>query len=155
MSGAQTSLDPKQMKEWMPNSTYGGHAFGFAADPAKKLSQFDAFLAGRETILPWIKEYSPYELVTSDDPPIGLYYGPAPAMGQDQKDPTHSANFGVGLQEKCKAAGVECHLVYQGAPRCEVSADHELPDRQAEGEVRAAHINPTRKRGARCRAAYP
>ena len=26
--GAQTSLDPKQMKEWTPNSRYGGHAFG-------------------------------------------------------------------------------------------------------------------------------
>ena len=113
--GAQTSLDPKQMKEWMPNSGYGGHAFGFESDPAKKLTQFDAFLAGREKILPWIKEYSPYELVTSDDPAIGLYYGAAPAMGQEQKDPTHSANFGVGLQEKCKAAGVECHLVYPGA----------------------------------------
>jgi acetyl esterase/lipase len=116
VSGAQTSLDPQQMKEWTPNSRYGGHAFGFAADAEKKLSQFDVFLAGREKILPWIKEYSPYELVTSDDPPIGLYYGVAPAMGKEQKDPTHSANFGVGLQEKCKAAGVECHLVYPGAP---------------------------------------
>jgi len=25
--GPQTSLDPKQMKEWTPNSRYGGHAF--------------------------------------------------------------------------------------------------------------------------------
>lgn len=116
VSGAQTSLDPKQMKEWMPNSSYGGHAFGFQPDPAKKLTRFDVFLAGREEILPWIKEYSPYELVTSDDPPVALYYRTAPAMGKEQKDPTHSANFGVGLQEKCKAAGVECELVYPDAP---------------------------------------
>jgi acetyl esterase/lipase len=115
VNGAQTSLDPKQMKEWMPNSKYGGHAFGFAADPEKKLSQFDAFLAGREKILGWIKEYSPYELVTSDDPPVYLYYGAAPDMGKEQKDPTHSANFGVGLQEKCKSVGVDCQLVYPGA----------------------------------------
>lgn len=113
--GAQTSLDPKQMKEWMPNSKYGGHAFGFATDVQKKLSQFDAFLAGRDKIMPWIKEYSPYELVTSDDPPVHLYYGAPPAMGQETKDPTHSANFGVGLQEKCKSAGVECVLSYPGA----------------------------------------
>ena len=113
--GAQTSLDPQQMKEWMPNSRYGGHAFGFAPDAEKKLSQFDVFLAGREKILPWIKEYSPYELVTSDDPPVALYYGAPPAMGQDQKDPTHSANFGVGLKQKCDAVGVACQLVYPGA----------------------------------------
>ena len=44
---AQTTLDPKQMKEWTPNSRYGGHAFGFTGDAAKKLSQFDEFLANR------------------------------------------------------------------------------------------------------------
>ena len=41
VNGAQTSLDPKQMKEWTPNSKYGGHAFGFKADPeAEDLSRF-------------------------------------------------------------------------------------------------------------------
>lgn len=123
--GAQTSLDPKQMKEWMPNSKYGGHAFGFATDVQKKISQFDAFLAGRDTILPWIKEYSPYELVTSDDPAVHLYYGAPPAMGQETKDPTHSANFGLGLQEKCKSVGVDCVLSYPGAEGIEFPLTHE------------------------------
>jgi acetyl esterase/lipase len=116
VSGAQTTLDPQQMKDWTPNSRYGGHAFGFAADPEKKLAEFDAFLAGREQILPWVAEYSPYALVTADDPPIYLAYGAPPALGQEQKDPTHTANFGVKLQEKCQSVGVECELVYTGAP---------------------------------------
>jgi len=116
VNGAQTSLDPKQMKEWMPNSSYGGHAFGFVPNAEKKLTRFAVFLAGREEILPWIKEYSPYELVSKDDPPVALYYRLPPAMGKAQKDPTHSANFGVGLQEKCKSVGVECELVYPEAP---------------------------------------
>src|SRR3984957_17708855 len=115
VGGAQTTLDPQQMKEWTPNSNYGGHAFFFNADPAKKLSQFDAFPAGRQTILPWIPEYSPYALVTSDDPPIYLTYSTPPALGQNQKDPTHTSNFGVKLQDHCKEAGVECALVYPGA----------------------------------------
>ena len=114
--GAQTTLDPQQMKEWTPNSKYGGHAFGFTGDKEKKLSQFDEFLAKRDTILPWIAEYSPYALVTSDDPPIYLIFSAPPALGQDQKDPTHTSNFGVKLQEKCKSVGVECELVYPGAP---------------------------------------
>lgn len=116
VTGAQTSLDPKQMKDWMPNSRYGAHAFG--------LPGFEAFLEARESILPWIKEYSPYELVSSDDPPVYLIYAAPPAMGQDQKDPTHSANFGVGLQEKCRAAGVECELVYPGAPNVKHAQAH-------------------------------
>lgn len=115
VNGAQTTLDPQQMKEWTPNSHYGGHAFGFTGDKSKNLSQFDEFLAKRDTILPWIAEYSPYALVTSDDPPVYLYYGAAPALGQEQKDPTHTANFGVKLQEHCKASGVVCDLVYPGA----------------------------------------
>ena len=116
VNGAQTTLDPKQMKEWTPNSKYGGHAFGFSGDSAKKLSQFDEFLSKRNTILPWIAEYSPYALVSSDDPPIYLYYSAAPSLGKDQKDPTHTANFGVMLQEHCQTNGVACELYYPEAP---------------------------------------
>ena len=126
VSGAQTTLDPKQMKEWTPNSKYGGHAFGFAGDKEKKLSQFDEFLAKRETILPWIAEYSPYALVSKDDPAIYLIYGTPPALGQDQKDPTHTSNFGVKLQEHCKANGVECELVYPGAPDVKHATEREF-----------------------------
>jgi acetyl esterase/lipase len=115
--GAQTSLDPKELKEWTPNSRYGGHAFGFMDpnDTKDRDKHFDEFLAHREEVLPWIKEYSPIEHVTSDDPPVYLIYSSAPALGQEQKDPTHTANYGVKLQEKCKAIGVECELVYPGA----------------------------------------
>ena len=116
VTNAQTTLDPQQMREWTPNSNYGEHAFGFVGDPEKHLSPFQDFLANRGKILPWIAEYSPYALVTSDDPPIHLLYHTPPAMGQPQKDPTHTANFGVKLQEALKAKGVACELVYPGAP---------------------------------------
>jgi acetyl esterase/lipase len=125
VAGAQTTLDPQQMKEWTPNSNYGGHAFGFVADPATKKTQFDQFLAGRDTILPWIAEYSPYALVTADDPPIYMAFNAVPALGQDQKDPTHTANFGVKLEEKLKSVGVPCVLSYPGAPGGKLPAMHE------------------------------
>ncbi|MEO5961705.1 MAG: alpha/beta hydrolase, partial [Opitutaceae bacterium] len=35
VDSAQTSLDPQQLKEWIPNSHYGGHAFGFSDTSAK------------------------------------------------------------------------------------------------------------------------
>ena len=119
VNGAQTSLDPQQLKEWTPNSRYGGHAFGFMPDPKDNKTrdtQFAAFLAARESVLPWIKEYSPMEHVSAGDPPLYLIYSGPPAMGQEQKDPTHTSNYGVKFQEKCQAAGVECELVYPGAP---------------------------------------
>lgn len=113
VNGAQTSLDPKQMKEWTPNSKYGAHAFGITA--TKGESAFANFLAERERILPWIAEYSPYELVSSDDPEVYLNYGAPPALGKEEKDPTHSANFGLKLQEHCLAKGVLCTLQYPKA----------------------------------------
>jgi acetyl esterase/lipase len=116
--GAQTTLDPAQMKEWTPNSRYGGHAFGFmnSSDVTSRDKHFAEYLAARERLLPWIREYSPIELVTPDDPPIWMIYSTAPALGQEQKDPTHTANFGVKLEERLRSAGVECELVYPGAP---------------------------------------
>lgn len=104
VGGAQTTLDPQQMQEWIPNAGYGGHAFG--------LGTFATFLAERERILPWIQEYSPYALVTADDPPIFLWYKLPPAVGEKQKDPTHSANFGVKLKERLDEVGVPCECVH-------------------------------------------
>ncbi len=118
VTAAQTSLDPAQLKEWTPNSRYGGHAFGFM-DPnniKSRDTQFAEFLARREEMLPWIKEYSPHEHVTAGDPPVYLIYAAPPTLGQEQKDPTHTSNYGVKLLEKCKSVGVECELVYPGAP---------------------------------------
>jgi acetyl esterase/lipase len=108
VTGPQTTLDPAQMKEWTPNSSYGGHAFG--------LGSFSEFLAGREKILSWIAEYSPYALVTSDDPPVYMTFNDTPAIGETKKDPTHTANFGVKLAEKCAAKGVSAEVFYPGAP---------------------------------------
>ena len=66
-----------------------------------------------------IKEYSPIEHVTKDDPPILLTYGKQetpPVVGKEQKDPTHSGVMGIKLQERCKAAGVECLLLDANNP---------------------------------------
>ncbi|MCX6953815.1 MAG: alpha/beta hydrolase [Verrucomicrobia bacterium] len=116
---AQTTLDPQQMIEWTPNSKYGGHAFGFMPDPKDlktRDTQFAQFLAARAEVLPWIKKYSPWEHASRDDPPIYLSYTSVPALGQPAKDPTHTANFGVKLQEHLRTLGVPCELVYPGAP---------------------------------------
>jgi acetyl esterase/lipase len=117
VSGAQTSLDPQQLREWIPNAEYGGHAFGFSAPGRNRPGEFALLLENREKVLPWIREYSPIELVTADDPPIYLDYPnqkTPPARGQREADPTHSAMYGVALQEKLREAGVEAVLSYPG-----------------------------------------
>jgi BD-FAE protein len=115
--GAQTSLDPKQVREWIPNAIYGGHAFGFAEGGRKMPDQFELLTQNREKLMPLIKEYSPIELVTSDDPPIYLSYPTQkqpPKAGQKEPDPTHSAMYGVGLADVLKNNGIELGLAYPG-----------------------------------------
>jgi hypothetical protein len=116
------------MKEWTPNSRYGGHAFGFMPDPKDpktRDTQFAAFLAARDELLPEIKKYSPFAHVSADDPPIYLIYSAKPDLGKEQKDPTHTANFGVKLQERLQQVGVPCELVYPGAPEVKHAQIHE------------------------------
>jgi len=47
---------------WIPNNDYGHHAFA--------LPSMADFIAKRESLMPWIKRFSPYELATADDPPV-------------------------------------------------------------------------------------
>ena len=98
----QTSLDPKETREWIPNATYGGHAFGFKS--------FDEWLKHREEILPLIETYSPAALLRRCTParaPTFLYTCPAvPADGALPPDPTHAGMFCVKFKEICDRKGI-------------------------------------------------
>lgn len=107
VNGAQVSLDPKELREWMPNYGYGAHAFG--------LPNFQSLIEKREDVLEWIHEYSPIEHVSDDDPPIGLFYGgEVPVVGSSPKDPTHSGIMGVKLAERLQEKSVDVVLVHPG-----------------------------------------
>ncbi|MFT5524982.1 MAG: acetyl esterase/lipase [Pirellulaceae bacterium] len=107
VNGAQVSLDPKELREWMPNYRYGAHAFG--------LANFQSLFNERENILKWIEEYSPIKHVSKDDPPIAMFYsGEKPVVGASPKDPTHSGIMGVKLEERLKEVGVDVVLIHPG-----------------------------------------
>lgn len=114
---AQTSLDPKQLLDWLPNYVYGGHAFGFAGQGRSGEEDFKQLVANRDKVLHWIREYSPIELATADAPPIYLAYlgqKGEPIVGADAIDPTHSAVHGIMLAKRLATLGVEHVLTYPG-----------------------------------------
>ncbi len=119
VNGAQVTLDPKEVREWLPNYTYGAHAFG--------MKNLDEVETNREKIADWIKEYSPIRHVTKDDPPIGLYYGGVKGakVGEEHPDPTHSPILGLKLAEKLKATGID--VVFHST----TEPNKELPTAQA------------------------
>ncbi len=119
VTGAQTSLDPLQTRSWIPNMGYGGHAFGFRAEGRTRPQEFQMAFDARERILPWIREYSPYEHASAGDPPIYLDYPnqKEPVVpGTNQTDPTHSAILGLKMAERLTEVGVEVHLNYPERP---------------------------------------
>ncbi len=109
------SLDPRQLREWIPNSVFGAHAFGFAE--LSRAAAFAPFLAARESLLPHIERYSPIAHASSDDPPVFMEFpnqDKPPVPGEAQTDPSHSAVSGLMLERKLQTLGVKVELRYRG-----------------------------------------
>jgi acetyl esterase/lipase len=112
------SLDPKQLREWIPNSIFSAHAFGFA--DLSRAASFEPFLAEREKHLADIHCYSPYEHASKDDPPVFIEFpnqDKPPVPGEAQTDPSHSAISGLMLERRLKELGVPVELRYKGDGR--------------------------------------
>lgn len=116
--GAQTTLDPKLVREWMPNASYGGHAFGFRTDGRDKAAEFQRLFDAHERVEPFIQQYSPLAHASADDPPLWLSYSDAVPMkkGDSPKDPTHSVLYGKLLAETLQPLGVEVIVTSKAEP---------------------------------------
>lgn len=124
----QTSLDPRQLREWIPNSIYGGHAFGFLPG-ASRADAFAPFLAARDSILPAIRRYSPSEHASADDPPVFMEFpsqDKPPIAGEPQTDPTHSAVLGLMLEARLRALGVKVSLRFRNDGRTGITNSQEF-----------------------------
>jgi len=107
----QPSLDPRQLREWIPNSEYGGHAFGYLGKTRPET--FAPFLANREKHLSDLQRFSPMAHASADDPPAYLIFtkeDKPPVKGEPQTDPTHSAVLGLMLQAALQPLGVKCEV---------------------------------------------
>ncbi len=116
-ANAQTTLDPKVMREWVgPELTYGGHAFD--------IPSFRDFLKRREEFAEWYPKLSPASLVQASSPPIYLEYKRGLEVPED--DPQyypHSPQFGIHFTEIAKERGATCYLSYLGHPEQDYDGD--------------------------------
>ena len=96
---------------------YGGHAFGFPHQRPLATEEFEMLIANRENVLPWIKEYSPIELVTLGRPAdlSGLSESETPP-GSARPRPIRRIRpcTACKLAERLGYAGVEVVLAYPG-----------------------------------------
>lgn len=99
---AQTSLDPAQMRSWIPEIKYGAHAFGFA--------DFDSWLKNRAKVEKYIAQYSPAALVPDAAArkirtKFFMFYP------KETLDATHSEKFGEHFEKICKSNGISCKFI--------------------------------------------
>lgn len=109
----QTSLDPLELREWMPNFFRLGDAFGFRTDGKDRDAEFQRFFEARAQMLPWIRRYSPIAHASKDDPPLFLDFPrqqKLPVKGESQDDAIHSALMGTMLKERLQPLGVEVQI---------------------------------------------
>lgn len=119
----QTTIDPKEMREWVPNINYGAHAFGYR--------NFDEWLVHRDDCMDAIEQISPAALLRRIDPsraPRIVQHGHAmPKCGDLSKDATHSPVFMAKFKEIADARGIPCEIV-EGTLPCFGAAFVRLAD---------------------------
>ena len=107
LDGKTPADDPAEMRAWIPDSTYGAHAFGYRS--------FDEWLRHRTECLDTIEKISPAALLRRIDParaPHVAFQGNAmPKDGTPPKDPTHSSVFMAKFKEIADSRGVKCEIV--------------------------------------------
>ena len=114
VAGGQTSIDPKQIEPWLGPMVLQHRMINMAV--------------GEETIEGALKnydqhkdlyvEFSAYNHVTSDDPPLLMTY--SNDMTLPSKNAGHGIHhpvYGVKMKEKCDSVGQECHLLIGGVSK--------------------------------------
>jgi len=115
--GGQTSIDPKQIVPWLGENVLKHLMIANAVGEPNA----EAALANYDKHAALYCEFSAYNHVSKDDPPLFMSYGGD--MTLPSKNPGHGIHhpvYGVKLKEKCDEMGVECHLVIPGVSESKI-----------------------------------
>jgi len=107
VSSGQTSIDPKQVEPWVGPNILQHRMIHLAVGERTIADALQNYEKHRETFA----EFSPFNHVSADDPPLYMSYG------DDVTVPSHNAGhgihhpvLGVKMKERADAVGMECYL---------------------------------------------
>ncbi len=116
VAGGQTSIDPKVIEEWLGPNVLKHNMINMAVGEPTIEGALKNYEKHRELYV----EFSPYNHLDGDDPPLWMSYG------NNMKLPSESAGhgihhpvYGVKMKEKADRAGHECHLLISGVSESE------------------------------------
>lgn len=107
VSGGQTSIDPKQIEPWLGPMVLQHKMINMAVGEPT----IEGALKNYEKHKALYVEFSAYNHVSKDDPPLFMNYGgdmrlPSKSAGHG----IHHPVYGVKMKEKADSVGMECHL---------------------------------------------
>ncbi|QDV50681.1 alpha/beta hydrolase [Gimesia fumaroli] len=124
VGGGQTSIDPKVIEPWLgPNVLK--HAMIHKAVGGKSMQDVMDNYEKHEALY---KEFSPYNHLTADDPPLLMTYGNNMKLpSENAGHGIHHPVYGVKMKEKADKVGTECHLLIKDVSKSDqYSNSHEF-----------------------------
>jgi acetyl esterase/lipase len=120
VAGGQTSIDPPLIEKWLGPNVLKHRMINMAVGE----STIEGALKNYEKHKPLFIEFSPYNHLDGDDPPLLMTYGNNMTLpSQNAGHGIHHPVYGVKLKEKADKAGHECHLLIKGVSKSEKYAN--------------------------------
>ncbi|MEX1026731.1 MAG: alpha/beta hydrolase [Candidatus Paceibacterota bacterium] len=122
VSAGQTSIDPKVIEPWLgPNVLKHRMIWMAVGEPT-----MEAAMNNYEKHKPLYVEFSPYNHLDGDDPPLLMVYGNNMTLpSENAGHGIHHPVYGVKMKEKADEAGHECHLLIPGVSNSDQYATSE------------------------------
>ncbi len=114
VAGGQTSIDPKVIEGWLGPNVLKHNMINRAVGE----KTIDGALKNYEKHRELYVEFSPYNHLSKDDPPLLMTYGNNMKLpSQNAGHGIHHPVYGVKMKEKADRVGSECHLLIKGVSK--------------------------------------
>lgn len=114
VGGGQTSIDPKVIEPWLGPNVLKHRMIAMAVGE----SSIESALKNYEKHHELYVEFSPYNHLTKDDPPLLMTYGNDMTLpSKNAGHGIHHPVYGVKMKEKADKVGHECHLLISGVSK--------------------------------------
>jgi acetyl esterase/lipase len=133
VSAGQTSIDPKVIEGWLGPNVLKHRMINMAVGE----STIEGALANYEKHKALYVEFSPYNHLSKDDPPLLMTYGNNMTLpSENAGHGIHHPVYGVKMKEKADELKVECHLLIPGVSESDKykTADEFLMDKLLGGK---------------------
>ena len=116
VSGGQTSIDPKVIEGWLGPNVLRHRMINMAVGE----KTIEAALKNYDKHRTMYVEFSPYNHLDGNDPPLFMSYGNNMTLpSEDASHGIHHPVFGQKMKEKADRTGHECHLLIKGVSKSE------------------------------------